>query len=1104
MQDSEENDRPRSAYENILKNTLMKRTGRQFQRNVERAQVPKNPEKLAHEDVANQIFDNILNRKQEEATKKKADESANARPTEISKTYSEILDDILWPDENSDDLQPTLNTTPDQPTLQSQPTLAAAPKPTPPPAYEQLLSNTLNQRVKQIESAMQQQMSAARQAQPLDYAQELNKVLGIEGPTPGFKPEKCSLTQTLYNRQLDDILWPTQLDQNDPLPPVNEDKVRSLNAQYLQDLIAPEAYGIISVQRQVMDEKFGRFWIQKTMADLQDQLYILDTEFAVWVFLNHLDLIKPLLSADFVERFRLILEQMLPQKKADQMFVRTLQNKEQRLVFDRMVNGKFEDLRRILKARPEKLSDEDSFHIFSFLKIKLPEFLNQHQQALMLLLQTQDEQAIANPYVASFLACLFFSDSLQKQLTDLREDQALYDKSYRQFLRQRAESVGSKEDGFVPLLISAMDLFHEKAHFFSRSESECLQTSLQTLDTLLFYVPESNLEQESLMENITHLFSDRSQSQFHIEAQALESLGQEIGILSRQSDQGSRIRINHLNKIYERHQQEISEIYHKRRDTLNKLINLDASPGKRTRKQFIQQKTRACQQYIQRHQRPKKQALQIPYRNYPPELLEKKQRDLLESMTWENSFEEEIARRSLKKADLILNALNESKSTVQFNLKLLFDGEPQQDVFLSAFRNFQEVFKSLQGQLSPEIHDYLSGILDPYFIGLNFKKCLDQELELSLPEQIGYITAYLGHHSHIKLLINQQYKQVIYDFRTLFELTHALLLMIRYSQQPHADFTQHFQNTLFVAWDNLISHCLMIGSGQYHFVANPLALHDYEWVAPLTGFGVASRAEDPDELGFEPLSMDVDESFNLISIDDADETPETPTFQFRRPSEAENGPTLPVHHQEPDDPDDFGHKPRRKKFGLDPSPADTPAISPAAAGPKADELSPKPRRFLPSAPGKYELYAAPQRASLVVPPDDDDFYNIIGQTVNTPPNPTASNPPPPSAPPTEPAQFMRPRSAADDVSLASEDDLKNKRKRWLEITPVPEDEKNYDQMLDSILDSWGPADDPPPPDNPETYQAVEDILKRNRLDADMDVSGDTAIMPSRRRKKPRF
>lgn len=1101
MQDPPENDRPRSAYENILKNTLMKRTGRQFQRNIERAQVPKNPEKLAHEEVANQIFDNILSRKQNQSLPDASQSDHLERPTEISKTYSEILDDILWPNEQQETSEHTLQADPSPLPGPSQPTLAQAPAPlNTANDYQHLLSNTLNQRVKQIESAMQQQMKAARQAKPANYAQELDKVLGIEESAESFKPSHASLTQTLYNRQLDDILWPTQQHQTDPLPPVNEDKIRSLSAQYLQELIAPEAYGIISVQRQVMDETFGRFWIRKTMADLQEQLSILDTEFAVWVFLNHLDLIKPLLSVDFVERFRLILEQMLPQKKADQMFVRSLQSKEQRLVFDRMVNGKFEDLRRILKSSRETLSDEDCFHIFSFLKIKLPEFLIRHQSELMLLLQTRDEQMLANPYLASFLSYLFFSDSFQELLTDLLKDQQVYEKSHRQFLRQRAESVGDSEDWFLPLLISAMDLFHEKAHFFSRSETESLQTALQTLDTLLYYVPDSSIEQESLMDHISQILGDRSQAQFHIEARTLESLGQEIGLLSRQSDQAARIRINHLNKIYERHQQEISEIYHKRRDTLNKLLNLDASPGKRTRKQFIHQKTRACQQYIQRHPHPKKQALQIPYRSYPPELLEKKQLDLLENWDWDNSFEEEIARRSLKKADLILNALNESKSTVQFNLKLLFDGEPQQSVFLSAFRNFQQLFESQYDRFSPEMSAYLDSLLTPYFMGLNYKKCQQAELELSLPEQIGYITAYLGHHSHIKLLINQQYKQVIYDFRTLFELSHALLLVLSFSQQPYASFTHHFQTSLFVAWDNLISHCLMIGSGQYHFVANPLALHNYEWLAPLTGFGLnLAGAVAEDDFVFEPLSMDVDQSFNLIAIDDEpieSSDSESATFKFRQLK-----PAKPESQNEADEMT-FAPPFRRNKFGLetatDKAPGTHTPASDATGGP-----APKPRRFLPAAPGKYELYAAPKRPSVIAPAqDNDDFYTIMSQTVSDSQAPSV--PPPPSEPAEETA-FMRPRSAAaDQAPAASEADLKIKRKRWLEITPVPEDEKNYDQMLDSILDSWGPADEPAPVENPETYQAVEDILKRNRLDADIEASGDDAVKPSRRRRKPQF
>src|SRR5690606_10629180 len=104
---------------------------------------------------------------------------------------------------------------------------------------------------------------------------------------------------------------------------------------------------------------------------------------------------------------------------------------------------------------------------------------------------------------------------------------------------------------------------------------------------------------------------------------------------------------------------------------------------------------------------------------------------------------------------------------------------------------------------------------------------------------------------------------------------------------------------------------------------------------------------------------------------------------------------------------------------------------------------------------------------------------------------------------------------------AAEKAKQGRNKRWLEITPVPQDRQDYDQMLDAILEGWGPdepedeaprslgrrASRPPtavpetqvPPDE-DSLSLVEQILRRNALDPNMNVSGDTSISHTVRRK----
>lgn len=98
--DNPENNSADARLGNILRDTLLKRTGRDFKRNLDTAFVPIQ-EKESHEDVAERIFDNIIRRKiekhqpqEEPAAAAQPEQSAQNQSTQ---TESEPLDAILWP-----------------------------------------------------------------------------------------------------------------------------------------------------------------------------------------------------------------------------------------------------------------------------------------------------------------------------------------------------------------------------------------------------------------------------------------------------------------------------------------------------------------------------------------------------------------------------------------------------------------------------------------------------------------------------------------------------------------------------------------------------------------------------------------------------------------------------------------------------------------------------------------------------------------------------------------------------------------------------------------------------------------------------------------------
>ncbi|MEZ0373759.1 MAG: hypothetical protein ACAI44_32005, partial [Candidatus Sericytochromatia bacterium] len=691
----------------------------------------------------------------------------------------------------------------------------------------------------------------------------------------------------------------------------------------------------------------------------------------------------------------------------------------------------------------------------------------------------------------------------------------------------------------VPMILVAMDLFHEKASFFRPAERDTLVQALDLLEGLMRFLSEDYFNKEELLQQFQAMVDTRVQAQFHVEGQSLQALGQEIGSLAQMADQSARIRANHLNAIYERHNKEMSDTYHKRRDTLEKLSQ-GKGPSWSSRKQFIQRKLKACQQYLTRAPKRAQQPVEIPYREYAPEFLLARQKELCASQNLDNDYEKQILEQAFEKANMVLKAMNHSKSTVKFNLKVLFNGEPSLDRFLQAFAEVGQQLHSLHASHPrSETLGYVNAVLHRYLIGLRAPEPEQAEPFYDSQSRIGYIVAYLAHVSHIKLLVNLQYQQVIYDFHSLFELVHALYLLEAVVVQPAQSFGEHYRQMLIPAWYSLLRHCLLVGSGQYHFVANPLALHDYSWHPPLS-FGVDAFGDDE----FDTLSMS----------DEGEEPVRLPSRSLVRSDE---GKSLRSR---------LGRRPVSEPADEDAADADDEAALPAMPA-----LSGR-RRLLPSTPGKFEIYTAPTRRQMqpVNQIEEDDFYKVLSQTqADSPPAPAAppspSPAPPPVAPPAsspaisldEPDQattFVRPRSlsepdppaapftrprsveppadtprrpgttpAASRLDPASRLDKAAKpspptppsenriqRKRWLEITPVPQDHQGYDQMLDSILDGWE-QDDPPKktviqpakdmfqPSKEDSLSIVDQILRRNALDGSMDIDGNTSISHTIRR-----
>ncbi len=899
-------------------------------------------------------------------------------------------------------------------------------------------------------------------------------------------------------------------------------------ADYLRSLISLDGHSMIGPRRLFYVERYARLLVAKTLNHFHQLHQDLETEFVLWTFMQHLDLVRKMVDRSFVVRHTLAMQSMLPQKKADRLFLRTLANQEQRLLFDGMLNNKFEDIKRLLKSNSEHLSEEEGFHLFNFFRIKLPEIFNEHKKSVLLLLQGHPDPDFPLPFLEDFVRDLlqseFFLNWLQGRPENLRNQE------YRQFLREKASTASPEMDQILAVSLSAMDLFHEKASLFEPEQRQLLTHLLTFVQNLSGYMTEAVFQRESFMMALEENVTERVRVLYQLEANILRPLYDELQGAHTRSTQTQQFlhaqakqtgkaisaldgfadleqhqaHFQYLNNLYTKHMGEITQGFHKRQETLEKLKSPEFA---NKRKGYFLKKLDSCLRFIPRAKREHKPVV-VKYHKIPEAILLSEQESALGNFIAENDYEKLICLRAFEKGRNILNGLHQSKGTVKLNLRQLFGEALSKE---RCFVLFQEALAELWQVASAhpdETSDFLLHQFEIYLKGLGLPEYPSRS-GLSAFERTGYILAYLAQSEHIKLLVEVKYHQLIYDWEALFNLSHFLLMLDSRLRNSQASFEDHFCNTLDQAWDCLTHYCLFAGPGQYNQLANPLTLFDY------------SYAEALDEYGSPPLTLTLLDSpdddisdFGLLHLEAPAAQAALPTARSPKSPQAlvpwqENTPAAP----EPaaayadDDDDDYGSPVLRR------GPA-----APAAGVPGG--VTPG-RRLIPPAPasGKVEIYTAPSRRAMpgagqIMMPDEDDFYKVMsGQTVNVPPATPAASPPPPAppAPPPPPVAgagetpFYRSRGAmaAEPEPPVPAAKSKPKREPWLELTPQPHKAENYDDIMDHILtrsqgpggasSAPAPAKAPDPTNDGDYNQLVEDILRRNRFDPNARVSSGETI-----------
>lgn len=881
---------------------------------------------------------------------------------------------------------------------------------------------------------------------------------------------------------------------------------------------------MIASRRHFYVERYMRLLVTSTLHNFQQLYQDLQTEFVLWTFLQHLDLVRKMVDRSFVVRHTLAMQSMLPQQKADRLFVSTLDNKEQRMLFDSMLNNKFEDVKRLLKSNSDHLSEEEGFYLYNFFRIKLPEIFQQHKKSVLLLLQGHPDPDFPLPFLEDFVRDLVQSDFFLHWLQERPEN--VRNQEYRLFLRDKVNKVSPEMDGLFAISLVAMDLFQEKPSLFDPEQRHALSHLLGFVQSLYEYTTSAVFQRESFLKLFEETVTERSRVLYQLEANILRPLYDELqsaysrsnqtqSFLQAQAKQTGKAvsalegfgqwetlqrHFEQLNGFYTKHMGEITQSFHKRQETLEKLKSPDLA-GKY--KAYCLKKLESCLRLIPRAKLEHKPMV-VKYHKIHESLMLFEQDAALELFHAENDYEKLIVQRAFEKSRNILNGLHQSKGTVKLNLRQLFGEELSKE---RCFVLFQEALAELWQVASAhpdETTEFLLQQFELYLKGLGLPEEPSRS-GLSAFERTGYILAYLAQSEHIKLLVEIKYHQLIYDWDALFSLAHYLLMLDSRLRNSQASFEDHFCNTLDQAWDCLTHYCLFAGPGQYNQLANPLQLFDY------------SYAEALDEYGSPPLTLtlidtpDDDADFGLLHLEAPTEQPALPLNRSDR-----RGQALVPWQEAPEAP-----QPPQVAASAAGLPADddygSPLPSRGAPSPGAQPGMPGGRRIIPHAPagGKVEIYTAPARrgmagAGQIMMPDEDDFYKVMGgQTINAPPaTPAAPVPPPPPPPPpiagAEETPFYRSRGAMEaEPTYAPPSKGKSKREPWLELTPQPHKSDNYDDIMDHILTrSQAPgsagaipvADKSPDPTNDGDYnKLVEDILKRNRFDPNARVSNGETI-----------
>lgn len=885
---------------------------------------------------------------------------------------------------------------------------------------------------------------------------------------------------------------------------------------------------MLSAQQRFYEERYCRFLILEALQTFQQLQQDLESEFILWTFLQHLDLLKQHLDKEFVLRHTDALYALLPPKKADRLFVHSLKNQEQRLVFDRMLNSQFEDIKRILKSNSPQLSEEERFHLFNFLRIKLPELFADQRPAIFALLQHRPGPDFVLASQAALIKELLQSEFFTQWLKERPE--SVHTQEYRQFLKEKALEACPEMDRLIVMSLISMDLFHEKAHLFETEHRQILTQLLNFTQSVASYMTEAVFVRESFLKELEEHMQRRARALYQLESGLLRPLYEELQVTHRCLQQHQQLlqihspqadpqlseqmgdtqvtqlqqRFKELNELYTRHMDEISQKFYKRLETLEKFKD---KPTEKKLKPYFMKKLESCLRYIPRAKQ-QIQPINICYQRWSEQYLLNQQMTWLEQVTWENDYEKLIAQRAFSKARNVLNGIHQSKGTVKLNLRQLFGDQLRKDTCISLLQEvLVELWQIAQAQ-PDETTDFLMRHLEIYFKGIGLPDSL-QPSGLSVEERAGYILAYLAQNEHIKLLVDLKYHQIIYDWNSLFNLSHALMILDSRIKDAQASLETHFLRAMDPAWHCLTRYCLFAGSGQFNQLANPLSLFDY------------SYAEALEEYGSSPLEQTVsDEALQLVDFDE--QPPALPSRSMRGslapPSVSWQDETSDTAEDQVTDTDDDYAMPNFQR----------------RTSPKSLPLSPE-RRLIPHIPsGKVEIYKAPERrprtAGEILPPEEDDFYKVLGQTYAGPSpssattiNHTNLSQKPDSiqfpSPSQEEQTFYRPRGVTEATSSDTTDtmaipprgDLRSKRERWLELTAPSYPSQKEDTVTPSQqaldLHTTHISHDLDPTNDQDYYKLVEDILRRNRFDPNAPVNtGETLSSHNQdklKRKRPR-